>query len=213
MVPVNLPQNYRLQLPRTSGKVSLAFNLHEVQSESGREPNFKEDRVPLNRGVLPTTTLLSRFALVPVVVVGVISCAESASHATPDRPAPWVHFMDGEGITGWLDTSRITGNRTGPVDVTLSIDYADVRELTDDTVKYTRMDWPLALDCAGRRVQERGMILFDTAGREISRWTPKAAEPWLPIDGHASGTTTFWACRRLATLGRQPAGDYSPRAP
>ncbi|HJU74193.1 MAG TPA: hypothetical protein VJ717_10645 [Gemmatimonadaceae bacterium] len=157
--------------------------------------------------------LLSRVAVVTVVVLGAFSCAESGSHATPVRPAPWVHFMDGEGITGWLDSSRVMGDRTGPVDVILSIDYADVRKLTDDTLKYTRMDWPLTLDCAGRRVQERGMALFDTAGREISRWTPKTAEPWLPMDGHASGTTTFWACRRLATLGRQPTGDYSPREP
>ena len=158
--------------------------------------------------------LPTRFWLVPLLVLGVASCAESQSRATAERPPPWVEFLDGEGIRGWFDTSRVAGSRTGAVDVTLSIDYASVMGLDDDsTVKYTRMDWPLALDCGGRKVQERGMVLFDATGREIRRWTPETAEPWVSIDEHPGKKPLFWACRRLAELGRQPPADYSPRAP
>lgn len=157
---------------------------------------------------------LSRFGVLTVLVLGAVFRAEAQPRATPERPAPWVEFMRGDEITAWFDTSRVAGDRTGAVEVTLSIDYDHVMTLTDDTTaKYTRMDWPVALDCAGRRVQDRGMILFDAAGREIRRWEPATAEPWAAMDGHVTQTLTFWACRRLAELGRQPPGDYVPRDP
>jgi hypothetical protein len=165
--------------------------------------------------------LVSRFALLITLAFGVFSCGETPpadyldvfSRSTPARPAPWVEFMRGPDISAWFDTSRIVGDATGPVDVTFSVDYASVMGLADDTtVEYTRMDWPLALDCAGRRVQERGMILYDTAGHVISRWTPNPPEPSVPLDDHLGKKIMFWACHRLAELRRQPPGDYLPRA-
>lgn len=176
----------------------------------------------MSGGVLPTTMLLSRFGLLTTLGFGIVSCGESQQldylelfpRSTPARDAPWVEFMRGPEISAWFDTSRIVGDRTGAIDVTLSTDYARVMGLADDTtVKYTRMDWPLTLDCAGRRVQERGMILYDTAGHVISRWTPNVPEPSLSLDEHAGKKVIFWACRRLAQLERQPPGDYGPPAP
>ena len=165
---------------------------------------------------------LSRFALVTAIAFGVISCGESQQvdylelipRSTPARGAPWVEFMRAPEVSSWFDTSRIVGDRTGPVDVTLSTDYARARGFGDDTTaKYTRMDWPLTLDCAGRRVQERGMILYDTAGHVFSRWTPQTPEPSISLDDHVANKVILWACRRLAQLKRQPPGDYGPPVP
>src|SRR5688572_27196981 len=98
--------------------------------------------------------LLSRFGLVTTLALGVFSCGETQQtdyleifpRSTPARPAPWVEFMRAPDISAWFDTSQIVGDRTGPVDVALSIDYDRVMGLADDTtVKFTRMDWLLAL--------------------------------------------------------------------
>src|SRR5688500_16363386 len=138
--------------------------------------------------------LPTRFWLVPLLVLGVASCAESQSRATAERPPPWVEFLDGEGIRGWFDTSRVAGSRTGAVDVTLSIDYASVMGLDDDsTAKYTRMDWPLALDCGGRKVQERGMVLFDAAWRENWSCTMETGVLCVSLDEQPGKKPVFWA--------------------
>ncbi|HJR66289.1 MAG TPA: hypothetical protein VJ802_07645 [Gemmatimonadaceae bacterium] len=164
----------------------------------------------------------SRFALVTTVVFGVISCGESQHvdylelipRSTSARSAPWVEFMRAPEVSSWFDTSRIVGDRTGAVDVTLSTDYARAKTFGDDTTaKYTRMDWPVTLDCAARRVQERGMILYDAAGHVFSQWTPKTPEPSVSLDEHAAKKVIFWACHRLAQLERQPPGDYGLPVP
>ena len=164
---------------------------------------------------------LSQFALVTAIAFGVMSCGESQEvdylelfpRPTPARGAPWVEFMRGTDISAWFDTSRIVGGRTGPVEVTLSTDYSPAMPFRDDTTLYARMDWPLTLDCGGRRVQERGMILYDTAGHVFSRWAPQTPEPSIPLDEHVAKKVILWACRRLAQLERQPPGDYGPPVP
>jgi hypothetical protein len=151
--------------------------------------------------------LLRRFAFVSSVFLGVFSCTKSSTRLTPARAAPWVEFMRGEQLTGWMDTSRMAAGITGPVEVPLSIDYARMMRVTDDTTaKYSRMDWLVSLDCATGQLRDHGITLYDAGGREVRRWRPTVAEPWVPIQGHVSGTTVVWACRRLDQLRRQSSG-------
>ena len=166
--------------------------------------------------------LLLRFCLTITVTLGMISRAESQHidyleifpRPTPARPAPWVEFMRAPELSAWFDTSRIVGDPRGAIVITLSFDYGPVMGFVDDsTVKYTRMDWPLGLDCLARRMQQRGMILYDSTGTEISRWNLEAPEPWASVDEHTAKRPLLWACRRLAQLGRQPRADYVPIAP
>ena len=166
--------------------------------------------------------LLLRFCLIVTFSLGVISRAEAQQidyleifpRPTPARLAPWVEFMRAPELRAWFDTSRIVGDRSGPIDVTLSFDYGRVMGFVDDsTIKYTRMDWALGLDCLARRLQQRGMILYDSAGTEITRWTLEAPEPWGSVDDHTAKRPLLWACRRLAQLGRQPLANYVPMAP
>jgi hypothetical protein len=143
-----------------------------------------------------------RFALVAGILLSALACAEPRAPATPARAAPWVEFMRGTGITAWMDTSRLVGDPTGPIEVPLSVDYERPVPVTDDTaVRYTRMDWLIGLDCAAGRLQDRGVVLYDEAGHEVKNWPGDGA--WVPIEGHATGTTAPWACRKLRQLGRQ----------
>lgn len=148
--------------------------------------------------------LRDRFRLLASsTVLAALACTAGESAPAAARPAPWVEFMRSPALVGWLDTTRLAPEAT-EVATVLSIDYARATRVTDDTtVRYTRMDWRVGLRCSAGQLEDRGITLFDGAGRQVKAWP--GTPGWVPMRGHVTGTTTQWACRRLHALGRSAA--------
>lgn len=145
-------------------------------------------------------TPMFRIAVLLAALVSAGACAGTASSAS----GPWAEFMHADGITGWLDTSRVVGDATGPVEVPLRIEYGRSFPVPHDSVhSYRRMDWLVEIDCAKQQLRDRGFTLYDAADQVVGHWRP-GNQPWVAFSAHPTGTTVPWACRKLRELGLQP---------
>jgi hypothetical protein len=112
------------------------------------------------------------------------------------RDGRWVLLSTGAGARTYLDSTRVEV-ADGKHTVWLWFDYDEPDHDPSDPAKpFWGIQTHHRLDCAARRIDDRGMILLDREGAQMDTITEGSQEK--PFADHPFGKTTLpFACRWL----------------
>jgi len=110
-------------------------------------------------------------------------CAACADVPRSAFRAPWVRFVDGGGMAGAFDSSRLV-ERGDTVQVWLRFGYPEPQRLLHDTTRtFSFTEIHLQVQCTSAQVRELRMLLRDSVEDSLGGYTDPAPT-WRHFTAH-----------------------------